>query len=112
MNELLALRPHRLVADTERVLASLGEVLDAPYMIYSRSKSSDLQFAPFTDAAGTVYANSVNGFESNFETHSDASVRRNAWAQSGHPRMRSRLKRQRGQGRSSMVCRRTRPRSE
>ena len=80
LNELLALRPHRLGADTERVLASLGEVLNAPYMIYSRSKSSDLQFAPFTDAAGTVYANSVNGFESNFETHSDASVRRSAWA--------------------------------
>jgi oligoendopeptidase F len=80
LDDLLALRPHRLGADTERVLASLGEVLSAPYMIYNRSKSSDMQFAPFTDAAGTVYANSVNGFESNFETHSDTSVRRGAWA--------------------------------
>lgn len=80
LNDLLALRPHRLAADTERVLASLDDVLSAPYMIYSRSKSSDVQFAPFTDAAGTVYANSVNGFESNFETHSDSSVRRGAWA--------------------------------
>jgi oligoendopeptidase F len=80
LDDLLALRPHRLSADTERVLAALGEVLEAPYMIYSRSKSSDLQFAPFTDAAGTLYANSVNGFESNFETHSDTSVRRGAWA--------------------------------
>jgi oligoendopeptidase F len=80
LNDLLELRPHRLNAETERALASLGEVLDAPYMIYSRSKSSDLQFAPFTDAAGTVYANSVNGFESNFEIHSDTSVRRGAWA--------------------------------
>ena len=80
LNELLALRPHRLSDDTERVLAALGEVLNAPYMIYNRSKSSDMQFAPFTDTAGTVYANSVNGFESNCETHSDSSVRRNAWA--------------------------------
>jgi len=80
LNDLLALRPHRLSADTERVLASLGEVLNAPYMIYSRSKSSDMQFAPFTDQAGTVYANSVNGFESTFEIHADTSVRRNAWA--------------------------------
>ena len=71
LNDLLELRPHRLGADTERVLASLGEVLNAPSMIYNRSKSSDMQFAPFTDASGTVYANSVNGFESNFETHSD-----------------------------------------
>ena len=54
LNDLLALRPHRLGVDTERVLASLGEVLDAPYMIYNRSKSSDMQFAPFTDEAGTV----------------------------------------------------------
>ena len=80
LDDLQALRPHRLSADTERVLASLGEVLNAPYMIYNRSKSSDLQFAPFTDQAGTVYANSVNGFESHFETHDDVSVRRGAWA--------------------------------
>lgn len=80
LNDLLELRPHRLGADTERVLASLGEVLDAPFMIYNRSKSSDLHFEPFTDAQGTVYANSVNGFESRFESHADASVRRGAWA--------------------------------
>ena len=80
LDDLLALRPHRLGAETERVLASLGDVLNAPYMIYSRSKSGDLQFAPFTDGAGTVYANSVNGFESNFETHADTALRRSAWA--------------------------------
>ena len=80
LNDLLELRPHRLGADTERVLAALGEVLHSPYMVYSRSKAGDMQFAPFTDAAGTVYANSVNGFESNFETHGDTSVRRGAWA--------------------------------
>ncbi|MBC7919264.1 MAG: oligoendopeptidase F, partial [Rhodoferax sp.] len=80
LQRLLELRPHRLGADTERVLASLGEVLEAPYMVYNRSKSSDLQFAPFTDGAGNTWANSVNGFESNFETHSDTSVRRGAWA--------------------------------
>jgi oligoendopeptidase F len=80
LTELLELRPHRLGAETERVLAALGEVLEAPYMIYSRSKAGDVRFEPFTDAAGTVYANSVNGFESNFETHADTSVRRAAWA--------------------------------
>ena len=80
LNDLLALLPHRSGADTERVLPSLGEVLNAPHMIYNRSKSGDMQFVPFTDDAGTVYANSINGFESNFETHSDTSVRRGAWA--------------------------------
>lgn len=80
LDDLLALRPHRLGAETERVLAALGDLLHAPYMIYNRSKSGDLQFAPFTDAAGTSHANSFNGFESAFETHAEVSVRRGAWA--------------------------------
>ena len=80
MDELLAQRPHRLGAEAEQVLASLSEVLNAPYMTYNRSKSGDMHFASFSDDAGKVYANSVNGFESNFETHSDTSVRRGAWA--------------------------------
>ena len=80
LGELLERRAHQLSAETEHALAALGEVLDAPYMIYGRSKFNDLSFAPFTDGSGTTYANSVNGFESNFETHADASVRRAAWA--------------------------------
>jgi oligoendopeptidase F len=80
LDDLQALRPHRLGAEAERTLAALGEVLEAPYMVYNRAKSGDLQFAPFTDAAGTPYANSVNAFESNFETHADTRVRRAAWA--------------------------------
>lgn len=80
LDELLELRPHRLGAEAERVLASLGEVLGAPYMIYNRAKSGDMRFAPFTDEAGTVHVNSFNGFESHFETHGDTDVRRKAWA--------------------------------
>jgi len=79
LDDLQALRPHRLGAEAERTLAALGEVLESPYMVYNRAKSGDLQFAPFTDAEGTTYANSVNAFESNFETHADAGVRRAAW---------------------------------
>ena len=79
LETLLETRPHRLSADTEGVLASLGEVLGAPYMIYNRSKSSDIQFAPFTDAHGTERANSVNLYESTYESHPDAGVRRAAW---------------------------------
>ena len=79
LSDLMALRPHRLGAETERVLASLGEVLNAPYLVYNRSKSGDIQFAPFTNAAGAPFANSINGFESDYESHSDTSVRRGAW---------------------------------
>ena len=80
LNELIERRAHRLSAETERALAALGEVLGAPHMIYNRSKSSDLRFEPFADEAGTLLANSVNGFESNYESHAETAVRRNAWA--------------------------------
>jgi len=79
LQDLLDTKPHRLSADAETVLASLGEVLDAPWMIYHRSKASDLQFAPFTDAQGTTRANSVNLFEWTYDSHPDPSVRRGAW---------------------------------
>jgi oligoendopeptidase F len=80
LGELLAQRPHRLGAEAERALAALGEVLQAPALIYNRSKAGDIRFAPFTDGAGTVHANSFNGFESRHESDADAGVRRSAWA--------------------------------
>jgi len=79
LERLLETKPHRLSADTEGVLASLGEVLGAPYMIYGRSKSSDIQFAPFTDAKGTERPNSFNLYEGTYESHPDADVRHGAW---------------------------------
>ncbi len=79
LRDLLALRPHRLSADTEQVLASLGEVMGAPSMIYNRSKASDIQFAPFTDALGAMHPNSFNSYESNYESHEDINIRRGAW---------------------------------
>ena len=69
-----------LSPETERVLASLGEVLDAPYTIYSRAKTGDMQFAPFTDAAGNSHPNSFNLYQSTYEADPDTSVRRGAWA--------------------------------
>ncbi len=80
LDDLAALRPHMLSPETERVLASLGEVLDAPHTIYSRAKTGDMQFAPFTDAAGTLHPNSFNLYQSTYEADADTSVRRAAWA--------------------------------
>ncbi|HEY1226577.1 MAG TPA: hypothetical protein VGF26_04595, partial [Ramlibacter sp.] len=39
LDDLAGLKPHMLSAETERVLASLGEVLEAPFMVYQRSKT-------------------------------------------------------------------------
>ena len=80
LDDLAALKPHLLSPETERVLASLGEVLDAPYTIYSRAKTGDMQFAPFIDAAGATHPNSFNLYQSEYESAADPSVRRGAWA--------------------------------
>jgi oligoendopeptidase F len=79
LERLLETRPYRLGADTERVLAALGEVLGAPYMTYQRSKASDIRFAPFADAQGTQHPNAFSLYETSYESHPDAHVRRAAW---------------------------------
>ncbi|MBE7939753.1 MULTISPECIES: oligoendopeptidase F [Ramlibacter] len=79
LDELARLRPHMLSAETERVLAALGEVLHAPLMTYERSKSGDLRFEPFT-AAGREHPNSFNLYEWSYEGSADVQVRRAAWA--------------------------------
>jgi oligoendopeptidase F len=80
LDDLAALKPYMLSAETEHMLASLGEVLDAPYTIYSRAKTGDMQFASFTDAAGASHPNSFNLYQSIYEADPDPSVRRGAWA--------------------------------
>ncbi|WP_427913369.1 oligoendopeptidase F [Ramlibacter sp. MMS24-I3-19] len=78
LDDLASLKPHMLSAETERVLASLGEVLESPFMVYQRSKTSDMQFAPFT-AGGREQPNSFNLYEWTYEGSADAGVRRAAW---------------------------------
>ena len=80
LERLLETRPHRLDGPTEAALAALGEVLGAPYMIYQRSKASDIRFAPFLDAQGATHPNSFSLYETSYEAHADTSVRRGAWA--------------------------------
>jgi len=80
LERLLETKPHRLGAETEGVLASLGEVLGSPYMTYQRSKAGDIQFAPFVDAQGRQHPNSFSLYEVGYEAHPDAGVRRGAWA--------------------------------
>jgi oligoendopeptidase F len=80
LERLVETKPHRLGAETEGALAALGEVLASPYATYQRSKASDIQFAPFVDAQGTPHPNSFSLYETSYESSSDTSVRRAAWA--------------------------------
>ncbi|MDP2872466.1 MAG: oligoendopeptidase F [Bacillota bacterium] len=80
IERMLEEKPHILGAETEVALAALGEVLDAPGMIYNRSKASDLAFDPVTDKNGTVLPMSFPGYEGRYERSADAILRRHAYA--------------------------------
>ncbi len=78
--ELLAqTKPHRLSAETEKVLASLGEVLDAPYRIYERSKLADMTFPPTTNGQGEEVPVSFALYENKYVESPDTLLRRNAF---------------------------------
>lgn len=76
LEDLLETKQHQLSAETEAVLASLGEVLGAPYNIYQRSKLSDMTFSSVKDKQGVTYPVSFALFESDYEFSENISLRR------------------------------------
>ena len=79
IERILADKPHVLSAQTEAVLASLSEVMQAPQMLYGRAKSSDMRFDPVTDSAGREVPLSFATYETSLEKSADTTLRRNAW---------------------------------
>ncbi|MCL6452378.1 MAG: oligoendopeptidase F [Alicyclobacillus sp.] len=80
LEQLAELKPHRLSAETESVLASLGPVFGAPYTIYQRSKASDIEFDSVIDGDGNERAMSLALYEDEYEQSADPVLRRNAFA--------------------------------
>ncbi|MGE5560975.1 MAG: oligoendopeptidase F [Chloroflexota bacterium] len=80
IEQMLAEKPHVLSPETEMALASLGEVLEAPYMMYERTKTSDITFPNFVDADGAEVPMSFAGYENRYERSADVTTRRNAFA--------------------------------
>lgn len=76
--ELLERKPHQLSSETEAVLAALGEVQGAPYMIYQRSKTSDMTFSSIKDDDGNELPVSFALYEDHYELSSDTELRRKA----------------------------------
>ncbi|MED4581225.1 oligoendopeptidase F [Brevibacillus choshinensis] len=76
LEDLLETKPHRLSADTEAALASLGEVFSAPYTIYQRGKLSDMTFTPVQDSNGVEHPVSFALFETDYEMSEDTELRR------------------------------------
>lgn len=80
LTELLETKPFTLSPETERALASLGEVFGAPYTIYQRGKSSDMQFVPITDPDGAQLPMSFALYEDEYVESPDTTLRRKAYA--------------------------------
>lgn len=76
---LLQTKPHRLSAETEKVLASLGEVLSAPYRIYERSKLADMTFPAAVNGQGEEVSVSFALYENKYIESADTELRRNAF---------------------------------
>lgn len=76
--EILRGKPHRLSAETEKVLAALSPVFHAPYNIYHMTKLADMKFEPFT-VNGKEYPLGYSLFEDEYEYEADTDVRRAAF---------------------------------
>lgn len=76
--EILREKPHRLGAETEKVLAALSPVFNAPYDIYHMTKLADMKFGSFT-VNGREYPLGYSLFEDEYEYEADTDVRRAAF---------------------------------
>ncbi|MCG7376697.1 oligoendopeptidase F [Paenibacillus sp. ACRSA] len=79
LNRLIKDKKHRLSPETEKVLASLGEVLDSPYRIYLRGKLADMKFDDALDEEDNDRPLSWSFYENNYEMSSDTKLRRSAY---------------------------------
>ncbi len=77
--DILEKKDHILSPELEEALSALGEVLDAPYSIFSRSKQSDMQFESVVDGQGNTKPMSEPLYEESYEYSEDTALRRNAY---------------------------------
>ncbi len=80
LDDIYDKKSHQLGAETEKTLASLGELSGSPYQTYSVSKAADMVFENFDDHEGMSLPNSFALFESNYEYSRYAPLRKNAYA--------------------------------
>lgn len=79
LSDLLEKKPFILQPEVEEALASLQEVHSAPYMIYGRSKSSDMTFDSITDEEGNTLPMSFSAYEDRYEFSPNTHIRRSAF---------------------------------
>src|SRR5699024_12194306 len=79
LDDILEKKPYTLSPEIEETLAALGEVHDAPYMIYGRSKSADMEFDPIKDEEGNEHPMSFALYADRYELSPHTSLRRKAF---------------------------------
>ena len=79
IDDIMEKKTYTLSPEIEETLAALGEVHDAPHMIYERSKTSDMEFDPIVDEAGNKLPMSEALYEDRYEMAANTTVRRNAY---------------------------------
>lgn len=83
LRNLILQRAHLLPHDTERAIASLGEVLWSSGQIYRTWRSTDLAFPSIQDSLGAVYQMSLPQYERMFERSGETTLRRAAYTALG-----------------------------
>ncbi|SDF77642.1 oligoendopeptidase F [Marvinbryantia formatexigens] len=78
LRELLRKKKHQLTPETERVLAALSPVFNAPYQIYDMAKLADMKFDSF-EAEGEEFPLGYSLFEDSYEYEPRTEVRRTAF---------------------------------
>jgi len=74
IERMIEQKPHRLNPETEMALAALGEVLNAPSLVYQRSRAADIQWEPVEDSKGNKLPMALGRYEG----AADPVLRRNA----------------------------------
>ncbi|MBD5161382.1 MAG: oligoendopeptidase F [Oscillibacter sp.] len=76
--DLLRQKPYQLQPETERVLAALRPVINAPYQIYNMAKLADMRFPSFR-AGGEELPLGYSLYEDHYSHVEDTEVRRTAF---------------------------------
>ena len=80
LDKIISKKQYQLSPDTEEALAAMGELMTAPYRIYSISKAADMKFDSFKDENGVEYPNSFALFEGKYEAQENETIRTEAYA--------------------------------
>lgn len=79
INKITATKKHALSSETEKVLASLGQIHASPYLVYQNSKLADMTFDSIEDEDGNELPVSFALFEDVYEFSPNVNIRRNAY---------------------------------